>query len=160
MPGLRGTLAVVAIEGLAMALALVGASQAAAGGPTKAGWAAAANKACAASYAQVRALPRPATRDVLVADLRATLRLSKQLTHELSQIPAPPSERRMIGQLLTLANAGNKIVEQKLLPALINGDQIAVKRFAAQSDRIGARFNTIARALGARTCAENPQPQA
>jgi hypothetical protein len=159
MPRLRQHTAVVALECLAILFSLVAAPQAGAGSPTKASWAAAANKACGASYAKVDALPRPTTRALLIADLHATLQISKRLMHQLSQIPAPAAERGTIGQLLTLENSGDGIVDQKLLPALLNGDQAAAARFAAQSNRIGARFNTIARTLGARICAENPVPQ-
>jgi hypothetical protein len=155
----RVVVAIVVTEAIAMLLALVVASQAGAGQPTAAAWATAANRACVASYAKVKALPRPTTAGILITDLRATLRISKQLTRQLTLIPAPESKRRMIGRLVTLANSGNSIVEQKLLPALLNGDEKAATRLAAQSNQIGARFNTIARALGARICAENPAPQ-
>lgn len=160
MPRLRSTVAVVALAGLTMTVALVLASQAAAGGASNARWAAAANKACAASYAKVEALPRVTTRDLAVADLRAVVRLSKQLTQQLSQIPAPPSERSTVGQLLQLAISGNSIVERQLVPALLMDDEVAVARYSTQSSQIGARFNAVARALGARICAENPAPSA
>ena len=145
--------------GLALLLALVVVSQAGATGPTKAVWARAANRACADSYAKTVALPRATTGDLLIADLRAALRISTKLTQQLSQIPPPASERGEVSHLLTLARSGNAIVEEHLLPALLNGDQLSATRFARQSDQIGARFNTLARVLGARVCAENPTPQ-
>ena len=140
-------------------LAVVVVAQAGAAGPSRTSWASTANKACAVSYAKTEALPRPTTSDLLISDLRATLRISKQLTQQLSRIPSPSSERRSIGNLLTLANSGNSVVEKKLVPALLSGDQVAVTRFAAQSEQIGDRFNNVARMLGARICAENPTPQ-
>jgi hypothetical protein len=146
-------------RGLVVLLALAAAPQAGAGTPTEAGWAKAANRACAVSYAKAEALPRAVTSDLLIADLRATLLISKQLTRQLSQIPRPASTRSSVAKLLSLANSGNSLVEEKLLPALATGDRNGAMRFAAQSDQIGARFNSLARTLGARTCAENPTPR-
>jgi hypothetical protein len=100
------------------------------------------------------------TRDLAVADLRAVVRLSKHLTQQLSRIPVPPSERSTVGQLLQLAISGNSILERQLVPALLMDDEVAVARYSTQSSQIGARFNAVARALGARICAENPAPSA
>jgi hypothetical protein len=130
-----------------------------AGSPTRASWAAAANRDCAAANANVRALPKPTTRRRLIDDVRSTLIISKRVTRQLSLIPSPSRERSAIGKLLANSRRQNSIVQNQLLPALINGSQSRAQNAVAVLDPLGRSFNRMARALGARICAENPEPQ-
>jgi hypothetical protein len=156
--GDRGTVVIVAAASLVTTLALLATTPAMAGTRTSAGWATAANKACAAAYAKIRTLPSPTTRDRYIADLRGILTISEQLSRQLAEIPRPTRESRAISQLLSLLNAANNLVEHRLLPAFISGDQAATARASTESGRLGTRFNTLARSLGARVCAANPAP--
>jgi len=142
----------------ALGAALLVATQASAGAPTRGGWALAANQDCAAANSRIRALPLPATRKLLVRDTRSTLAISKQVTRQLSLIPRPKRERPAILKLLANSRTQNGIVQKRLLPALVRKNQRLVQRAAVQLKPLGTRFNRMARALGARVCAENPAP--
>ena len=139
-------------------LALVLGPGASAGTPTTATWAAAANAVCASGNAGIRALPKPTTPALLVGDIRKTLTLAQHLTSRLAQIPRPPAESRAIGTLLSVSRTQNSIVAQRLLPALVRGDQAAATSAGNALGPLDTRFNRLARSLGARVCAENPAP--
>lgn len=141
-----------------MLAALLVAAQASAGSPTRASWALAANRVCASANTRIRALPTPLTAKLLIRDTRSTLAISKQVTQQLSLIPAPKRERATIGKLLTNSRAQNSIVQHRLLPALVARKQSRVRQVAARLRPLGTRFNKLARSLGARVCAENPAP--
>ena len=144
---------------LVLAALLVAVGDANAAAPTRASWAAAANKRCAVAYAAIRRLPKLTTATI-VPDLRATLRIGKALTTQLAAIPAPANERATVRRLIAISR-GEIVLLQQYLAAIDAGDQAAVKRLAAKiaNDRSGDRFNAFARSLGARVCAENPEPQ-
>lgn len=154
---MKGTIA-SALAGAATLAALLVVSQASAGSPTRASWAAAANQKCAAANARIRALPKATTLPVLIRDTRSTLGVSKQLTNQLSLIPVPRRERMSVHTLLTNSRAQNSIVEERLLPALRTGAQSRVHQVTAELKPLGTRFNKLARSLGAVVCAENPAP--
>ncbi len=145
--------------GLAVAAALVAVGHAGAAAPTRATWAGAANKRCAVAYAAIRRLPTITTA-TFVSDLRATLRIGKTLNNQLAAIPVPASEVPTVRKLIAISRGQATLLEQ-YLAAIDAGDQATVKRLATRiaKDTSGDRFNAIARSLGARVCAENPQPQ-
>jgi hypothetical protein len=156
----QGTLAAAVASAGAVAIAtLLLAGQAAAGAPTKASWAAAANRACAGSYATVRALPKPTTHARLIATLRGLLRVGEQLTNQLARIPAPRAERQPIAKLLYVSRRQDSLIKHRLLPAVFQGDFLLYQRTATQLTPLGRLFNRLSRSLGARVCAENPSPQ-
>lgn len=158
--GLRTTVALAVAIACAVTLAaLLAATQAAAGSPTRASWAAAANRDCAAVNAKVRAMPKPKTLRLLIADTRSTLALSKRVTRKLSLIPRPLPERALIAKLLANSRVQNRIFQDQLLPALTAGDAAGVQQAANELKPLGPAFNRMARSLGARICAENPAPQ-
>jgi hypothetical protein len=134
------------------------ATNAAAGQPTRASWAAAGNRHCAVANAQVRALPKATTRAPLIADIRHTLVIAKRLTRELGLIPKPSHEVHLIGELLANSRKQDSIVQRQLLPALIKRQAHRVQRAATELKPLGTRYNKIARTLGARICAESPTP--
>src|SRR5262249_22906036 len=126
--------------------------------PTTAGWARAADAVCAVVNAGVRKLPAPTSNDGLVADLRAITRLSVDEHARLSAIPRPAGDRTSIARLLTILRTQNRIFSSELIPALQRNDTVAATRLFRQNDQLGREFNALARRLGARICAENPQP--
>jgi hypothetical protein len=126
--------------------------------PTSGGWARAANAVCAGVNAKVRKLPSPSSGDVLVSDLQAIARLSVDEQAKLAALPRPAGNRLQITRLLVVLRRENTIFSSRLIPALRRNDTVAATRFFRKNDQLGAEFNAIARGLGARTCAENPQP--
>jgi hypothetical protein len=149
----------LAAAGLIMLVGLLFVAQAIAGTPTRASWAAAANHVCASMNAKVRALPKPITPARYLVDIRGTLRIAKQGTRELAQIPAPKSEASTIGKLLAVSRSQNRLVQRQFLPALLAGDVQRAKRIAKQGSRLNTQLNRMARSLAARVCAKNPAPQ-
>jgi uncharacterized coiled-coil protein SlyX len=152
----RPSAAATAVAVILAALLLV--AKASAGSPTRASWALAANRDCAAANTRIRALPLPQTSKLLIRDTRSTLAISKQVTRQLSLIPRPRRERAAILKLLTNSRTQNRIVHEQLLPALVGKNQQRIQRTAAELKPLGTRFNKLARSLGARVCAENPAP--
>jgi hypothetical protein len=150
---------VVGAVGAVALTAFVSVPPVAAGAPTRASWAAAANRTCAAGYAEIRALPKPKTKSIFIADVRRTLRIGKRLTRQLSAIPAPPSERGTIRKLVTAGRALNRGIQLRLLPAMVKGNWDVAQRITESMDPLNARFNRLSRSLGARVCAENPAPR-
>lgn len=126
--------------------------------PTKASWATAANASCRVANAEVRKLPKITTAQVLLADLRATGRISVQLTAKLAAIPRPSSERVMIASLLTNYRTATRLIVEQLVPALERGDQALASRLVDKLDKLDPQGNRLALALGARVCAQNPEP--
>jgi hypothetical protein len=126
--------------------------------PTKANWATAANASCRVANAQVRKLPRITTAKLLLADIRATGRISVQLTAKLAAIPRPSSERVMIASLLTNYRTATRLIVEQLVPALERGDQALASRLVDKLDKLDPQGNRLALALGARVCAQNPEP--
>jgi hypothetical protein len=156
----KGTLAAAVASAGAVALAtLLLAGQAAAGAPTKASWAAAANRACADNYATVRTLPKPTTHARLIAFLRGSARIEQQLTGQLARIPVPRAERQPIAKLLYVSRKEISLVKYRLLPAVLQGDFLLYQRTAVQLNPLGKLFNKLSRSLGARVCAEDVSPQ-
>jgi hypothetical protein len=145
--------------GVVIGALLLGAGHAVASPPTRASWAAAANKHCAVANAKVRRLPKIAA-STLIPDIRATLRIGKVLTAQLAAIPVPVSERATVRTLMAISH-GQIALLQKYVDAVDAGDLAAVKRLTTTiaNDRSGDRYNAVARSLGARVCAENPDPQ-
>jgi hypothetical protein len=142
----------------ALVVALLVASEAGAGSPTRASWAAAANRYCSVASAQVIALPKPTTLPRLIADFRGTLVIAKRETRQLARIARPPRERSLIGKLLANSRKQDSI-SQKLLQALIEGDLSRARFLGTEIDPLNTRYDKIARKLGARICAEiNPFP--
>jgi len=126
--------------------------------PTKASWATAANASCHVANAEVRRLPRITTAQVLLADVRATGRISVKLTAKLAAIPRPSSERVMIASLLTNYRTATRLILEQLVPALERGDQALASRLVDKLDELDPQANRLALALGARVCAQNPEP--
>jgi hypothetical protein len=126
--------------------------------PTKASWATAANASCRVLNAEVRKLPKVTTAKVLLADVRATGRISVQLTAKLAAIPRPSSERVMITSLLTSYRTATRLIVEQLVPALERGDQALASRLVDKLDKLDPQGNRLALALGARVCAQNPEP--
>src|SRR5262249_55760793 len=88
--------------GILLAALLLAAGQASAASPTRASWAAAANRRCAVAYAAIRRLPAITTA-TFVPDLRATLRIGRTLNNQLAAIPAPASERASVRRLIAIS---------------------------------------------------------
>jgi hypothetical protein len=126
--------------------------------PTKASWATAANASCRVLNAEVRKLPKVTTAKVLLADVRATGRISVQLTAKLAAIPRPSSERVMITSLLTSYRTATRLIVEQLVPALERGDQAVASRLVDKLDKLDPQGNRLALALGASVCAQNPEP--
>ena len=142
----------------ALVVALLVATEATAGSPTRASWAAAANRYCTVGNAQIRALPKVTTGARLIGDSRAILVVAKRETRQLARIPRPPRERSLIGKLIANSRKQDTIVQKQLLPALIRGDSSRVQYLLSELKPLGTRYNKIARRLGARICAKNPSP--
>lgn len=142
----------------ALGVALLVATEATAGSPTRASWAAAANRYCSVGNAQIRALPKMTTGARLIHDIRATLVIARRETRQLARIPRPPRERSLIGKLIANSRKQNTIFQKQLLPALLRGDSSRVQYLLSELKPLGTRYNKIARRLGARICAQNPSP--
>jgi hypothetical protein len=153
----------VVVLGAALAAAALASSAAssttATATPTRASWAAAANRVCTASYAQIRALPKPRTHALYVSDVRKDLQIAQQVDARLAAIPRPAAERPKIAKLLTLSHQQEAVIEHAFLPALLQGDFLALERASARLKPLGNLSNKLARALGARVCAQDPSPQ-
>ena len=126
--------------------------------PTRASWAAAANKICGKANAFVRSLPTPTTQKVFIADARATIRISPGVDRALAAIPRPANERSKIQALIAASQLETSLLPQ-FLRAMTRNDQGSMRRLGGRLDRLDSRFNALARQLGARVCAENPEPQ-
>jgi hypothetical protein len=124
---------------------------------TTASWAKAANNVCAEENAQIRMLPRISSRN-LISDLRATVRIASRADAELSAIPRPPTVNRSLKEMLSIIREQSALVTNQLLPALKRGDSAAYRRVGKTINGLNARYNALARSLGANVCAENPQP--
>ena len=142
----------------ALVVALLAATVAVAGSPTRASWAAAANRYCTVANTQIRALPKVTTRAQLIGDSRAILVIAKRETRQLARILRPPRERSLIGKLIANSRKQNTIFQKQLLPALISGDSSRVQYLLSELKPLGIRYNKIARRLGARICAQTPSP--
>jgi hypothetical protein len=139
-------------------IAMLAAPGAGAATPTKASWATAADATCRSANAAIRRLPKITSTTVLLTDLRATGRIAASLDAKLTAIPRPSVERRPIASLLATSRTETRLILEQLVPALERGDQSAASRLVNTSDKLGTQFNRLARALGARVCAENPEP--
>ena len=142
----------------ALVVALLVATEATAGSPTRASWAAAANRYCTVANTQIRALPKVTTRAQLIGDSRAILVIARRETRQLVRILRPPRERSLIGKLIANSRKQNTIVQKQLLPALSRGDSSRVQYLLSELKPLGTRYNKIARRLGARICAQTPSP--
>jgi hypothetical protein len=142
---------------IAFIAALAAAGSATAATPTKASWATAADATCRTVNAQIRRLPKITSNQVFVADLRATVRIGAAMNAKLAAIPRPASERKAIGSLLAITVAQQRLFDE-MIPAVQRGDQATMSRLAAKGDKLNTQYNRLALTLGARVCAENPQP--
>ena len=140
---------------LPIALLVVAAAPAAA--PTKAAWAKPANSACAVENTEVRALPK-VTPQTFLADLKAIAKYATQTVDRLAAIPRPPAEAELIASMVAKIKAQNKLVLGTAIPAAQHGDAATTNRVMARVGKLGDQSNTIARRLGAATCAANPTP--
>ena len=140
---------------LPLALFVVAAATAAA--PTKASWAKAANSVCAVENTQVRSLPK-VTSQTFLADLKAIAKYATQTVDRLAAIPRPPAEAEPIASMVAKIKAQNKLVLGTAIPAAQRGDAATTNRVMAQVGKLGDQSTTIARRLGAATCAANPTP--
>ena len=113
---------------------------------------------CASANAQVRELPAPTSNDGLVADLRAIVRVSVDEHLRLAAIARPAGDRSSIGRLLAILRTQNRIFSSQLIPSVQRNDTVTATRLFRKNDQLGTEFNAIARQLGARVCAENPEP--
>jgi hypothetical protein len=99
----------------------------------------------------------PANADTL-SQLRAIARLSADEQAKLTAIVRPAGDRSSIARLLTILRTENRIFAAQLIPAVQRNDTVTATRLFQKNDQLGTEFNAIARGLGARVCAENPQP--
>jgi hypothetical protein len=129
-----------------------------AGSPTKATWAAAANLACWTANAKIRALPKPSSRRILIANVRAGYRIQSRLTHQLYVIARPKNELYEINVFLETARAQDLVVAHYLLPALRSGSSGAINRVAYTAQHLAKQYDRMALALGAHICADDPAP--
>ena len=127
--------------------------------PTRASWSAGANRICAVGNAYIRALPRPTTSALLVADLRAIFIRQERWLPEVASLPVPVRDRAPVGRLVALLRAGQGVYGRELIPALARGDQKAAGRASAKLAALGRGADAIARKLGANVCAIDPQPE-
>lgn len=145
---------------IGMIATLAATASASAATPTKKSWATAANEACRIANAEIRRLPRITSHTslgLLIADLRASERGFASREAKLAAIPRPSSERTAIASLLRTGQTALRLGEQ-LIPAAERGDQAAFSRLQTMLDKLNTQYNRLAIALGARVCAENPEP--
>jgi hypothetical protein len=143
------------VASLLTALILV--SVAAAANPTTGSWAKAANAICAGEDAQVRSLPK-VTSETFVSDLKAIAKYATQTVNRLAMIPRPAAETKLIVSMIAKGRAQNKLALDQAIPAAQRGDAATTNRVMAQVGRLGDQSNSMARKLGAATCAANPTP--
>ena len=130
---------------------------AAAGNPTNASWAKAANAICAGENAQVRSLPK-VTSQTFVSDLKAIAKYATRTVNRLAMIPRPPAEAKLIASMIATGRSQNKLALAQAIPAAQRGDAATTNRAMARVGKLGDQSNSMARKLGATTCAANPTP--
>jgi hypothetical protein len=94
----------------------------------------------------------------LVQEAQALLRIGADETSQLAALPRPGgAARSTIATLVALSRHQIQLI-RRLIPAIRRGDAAAATRLNETSNKLNARYNTIARRLGANVCAENPSP--
>lgn len=141
---------------LALGLAVVTASTASAGAPTRASWAQGANRICRAELTKMHAVPRPAQNDYpgLVAYLDRAVAITTPYTDRIAALPRPASERKLIAQFVSIQRGAVKQI--RLLQDAVRAHDIG--RIAGIALVLGKRGQTsdrIARKLGAAACASS-----
>ena len=131
---------------------------AAAATPSKSSWARAANSICARADAEVRMLPTPTSKRILIADIRAMAAIATRAYADLAAIPVPRSERHQVELLVAVGRRGTSLSVHQLVSAVQRNDSTAARRLERRLTESESRYNATARALGARVCAENPAP--
>jgi hypothetical protein len=121
-------------------------------------WAKAANSVCAEENARIRILPKITSQKHLISDMQAIVQIASRADAKLSAIPRPPTLSRSLEQMLSIIREQSDLVTNQLLPALRRGDAPAYRRLGKTINGLNARYNRLARAVGANVCAENPQP--
>jgi hypothetical protein len=125
---------------------------------TTASWAKAANNVCAEENARIRMLPKITSQKHLISDMQAIVQIASRADAKLSAIPRPPTVSRSLKEMLSIIREQSDLVRNQLLPALQRGDAPAYRRLGKTINGLNARYNTLARSVGANVCAENPQP--
>jgi hypothetical protein len=151
MVSYRAVVVAVLLVALLMAAAAAGAT------PTRASWAKAANSVCAVENTQVRSLPK-VTSQTFLADLEAIAKYATQAVNRLAAIPPPPAEGELIASMIAKIKAQNKLVLGTAIPAARHGDAATTNSAMARVGKLGDQATTVARRVGAATCAANPTP--
>jgi hypothetical protein len=91
-------------------------------------------------------------------EAKTVLRIGIGQTSQLAELPRPAGgARSTTASLVAVSRQGTELVRE-LIGAIERKDSAALARLTAASTKLNGRFNAIARRLGARVCAENPQP--
>jgi hypothetical protein len=98
---------------------------------------------------------RPAN---LLQEAQALLRIGTDETAQLAALPRPAGAARSTIESLLASSRHQVELVRQLIQAVKRGDSAAATRLDRTSNRLNARYNAIARRLGADVCAENPSP--
>jgi hypothetical protein len=154
-PGVNRHLVLIAVTCFASCVTASGAGAAA---PTKASWAHAADLICRDGNAKIRALPLISSTVAVIFDLTKADQVGASEDAKLGKLRAPRDERGEIAALLADDRNTESVVRELLVPAIERDDPAAEAAANGQAEQLSARYNSLARKLGASICAASASP--